>query len=212
MKIVRWLVLGSFAVAASATAADNAGDARLRDQLRQTTMQLRQLQDDNAAMKAKIDSGQCGATAAAPKADADDVAKLKKELQQAQAHVAALQKQVDAQEASIATWKKSYEDVTNTARAKTIEAQRLDQQAQQASAETQRTTATLQSCVSHNAELVKVADELVIRYKEKGVWSALRDKEPVLGVSHVEFEKIAQEYRGRIADATVSAAPTENAQ
>ncbi|MBN1906191.1 MAG: hypothetical protein JW927_13955 [Deltaproteobacteria bacterium] len=56
----------------------------------------------------------------------------------------------------------------------------------------------LESCIKKNARLCIIADELLKRYEDKGVISAIMSKEPVTQMERVELEKLVQEYRDEI--------------
>lgn len=192
-------------------AAQTAPDARLRDQLRQTTLQLRQLQDENSGLKAQVETLGKQALAvpvvAEPKVDDAELQALRAKLRQEQVRAADLQQKLEAVESNLTAWKQSYDQAVSLAKTRDADAKRLESQGEQTLVAHQQTVSALQACVADNASLVQIGNELIGRYRDKGVWSAVRDKEPLLGLTKLEFEKLAQDYRGRIADHTVSVPP-----
>lgn len=180
------------AAAQSATPED-----RLRDQLRQTTLQLRQLEDENTDLKAKLDtaSQQAAAAAQAPKASASE-ARLNRQLKDSAARTTALEQQLDAMQKSLDQWKQAYQQAATVARTRDGDARALD-------AKLHESQSQAQSCEDKNAKLVKVSDELLERYRNKGAWESLKHEEALTGLDRIELEKIAQDYHGRIVDATV---------
>lgn len=197
-------------------AAQTAPDARLRDQLRQTTLQLRQLQDENASLKAQVETLARQATpiapapvAATPKVDDAELQATRGKLRQEQARAADLQQRLEALETNIAAWKQSYDQAASLAKTRDADAKRLQSEGEQTLVAHQQTVSTLQACIADNASLVEIGNELIGRYREKGVWSAVRDQEPLLGLTKLKFEKLAQDYRGRIASHAVSAPVTD---
>lgn len=58
--------------------------------------------------------------------------------------------------------------------------------------------AGLQACVAANEQLHGIGLELLDRYQNKGLWSALRDQEPLLQVQRVKLENLMQGYRERL--------------
>ncbi len=81
----------------------------------------------------------------------------------------------------------------------------LDRELKQAAGEKQvlqvdlkRTTRELGSCSAHNAELALIAQELVKKYKDKGIGSALLEKEPLTQVRKVELEQLISQYQDEI--------------
>jgi hypothetical protein len=64
--------------------------------------------------------------------------------------------------------------------------------------ELKKSTKDLAHCASNNAELSIIADELVTKYRNKGVGAALLEKEPLIQVKKVELEQLTQKYREEI--------------
>lgn len=58
-------------------------------------------------------------------------------------------------------------------------------------------------CSSNNHDLIAINNELVDRYQNKGVWDAVKQSDPLLGISDVKLEVIAEDYRYRIEDLQV---------
>lgn len=54
-------------------------------------------------------------------------------------------------------------------------------------------------CLAHNAEMARVASEVLNAYGDKGVFSALLEKEPLTGIKKVEVEHLIQDYRRDIS-------------
>jgi chromosome segregation ATPase len=61
-----------------------------------------------------------------------------------------------------------------------------------------KTAQELGHCRTNNADLVAIAEELVDKYRNKGVGAALLAKEPLTQIRKVEFERISQQYRTEI--------------
>jgi chromosome segregation ATPase len=60
-------------------------------------------------------------------------------------------------------------------------------------------------CYGNNKQLLELNRELLERYQNKGVFAAMRQKEPFTGLSQVEVENLVQDYRYKIDDLTVNA-------
>jgi chromosome segregation ATPase len=196
-KTLSWLttsILLAGAPTGAAVAADEDSAARLREMLHRTQEALRQAQSDNAELaRAKndaeqklleaskqMDSAQNGAKAAqaslsakltaAEGARAEDARKLTdtaERLAAANTKLAAAAKELAATTAELATVKLSLEQ-SNTANA---------------------------SCENKNLTLYGYSEDLLKQYKNKGVWAALAQKDPVLGLKNVDIENVVQEYR-----------------
>jgi chromosome segregation ATPase len=65
-------------------------------------------------------------------------------------------------------------------------------------ADLKRTTRELGTCSSNNAELCLIAEELVKKYKDKGIGAVFLEKEPLTQVRKVELEQLTSQYREEI--------------
>ncbi|HUI66747.1 MAG TPA: hypothetical protein VL087_00875 [Nitrospirota bacterium] len=65
-------------------------------------------------------------------------------------------------------------------------------------ADLKRTTRDLSTCSSNNAELAQIAEELVKKYKDKGLGAVLLEKEPLTQVRKVELEQLTSQYQEEI--------------
>jgi chromosome segregation ATPase len=142
----------------------------------------------------------------------DDVNKLQAALQGEKKRAGALSGQVAAlteQAQKLDVRARTAEDTAARTRQDLQEAQRnnkdLDRDLKKTTGEKQtlqadlkRTTRELGTCVSNNAELALIADELVKRYKDKGIGAALLEKEPLTQVRKVELERLTSQYQEEI--------------
>lgn len=212
-KIFPALVLATLAATAGVTHAQpqpqgQSMEERLRAQLRVTTTQLQQVQNELAALKAGQPAGApAGAAGAAPAKS--DVEALKKELAQSQAQLAAerqarsqasagsqqLRQQAQATSekatAQIAQYRGAYDDLLKMARASESERQRLA-----AEAATHRTAIT--QCEAKNAQLYAVGQEILRAYETVDLGSVLASRQPFAAQSRVKFEQIAQQYGDKL--------------
>jgi len=157
---------------------------KLREQLRATVAQLRQIQDDQAALQAQK-------VAAEQERDA-----LKAQLAAAKAqlaHVPKITAPSPGLEAEIAKYKDAYAQATGSA-----------QQAQAGHDKMQADLAASQNllnvCETKNTALVKVGDEILDAYQNFDFGDALGANEPFIGLKRVELENLAQDYGDRLYD------------
>lgn len=54
------------------------------------------------------------------------------------------------------------------------------------------------SCEGKNLKLYQYSLALLDRYRDKGIWAALAQKDPVFGVNEVGVENVVQEYRDKL--------------
>jgi predicted nucleic acid-binding Zn-ribbon protein len=67
-------------------------------------------------------------------------------------------------------------------------------------AKLKKTDEQLDMCRTKNAELVSIGNDLVVKYKNKGVVSAIASKEPLTQIKKVELEKMTLEYADKIKE------------
>lgn len=185
-----------------AQAQSDSAEDRTRDALRQTTLQLRQAQDENADLRAKLQAqeqqlAQLMQNAAAAKApapmNAAELAKLRQSLEAQSADAAALRQQLDDAQKTLAQWQQGYQQAADLARSRDAEAKKYESLYHD-------TDTREQSCEQKNAELLNLGNELLDRYKNKGVWESLGDDEPFTRIHRVRLEKLAQDYHARLLD------------
>lgn len=209
-KIFPALLLASLAAMAGTTHAQQppggqSMEERLRAQLRATTTQLQQVQNELAALKAG--QQQPAMAQAAPAKPELDV--LKKELSQTQAQLAAerqareaasagsqqLRQQAQAASdkatAQVAQYRNAYDELLKMARTSEAERQRLATEAA-----THRTAIT--QCEAKNAQLYAVGQEILGAYETMDVGTVLASRQPFAAQSRVKYEQIAQQYGDRL--------------
>jgi chromosome segregation ATPase len=65
-------------------------------------------------------------------------------------------------------------------------------------AQLKKTTQKLSSCEESNANLCIIGEELVKAYKNKGITTAILEKEPLTQIKKVELEQLTQKYKENI--------------
>lgn len=182
---------GGLLFAATGAGAQSIED-KLRSQLRSTTQELRQLQDNQTQLQADKTAaeqqrdqalaqvkdlqtqlaaakGQSGAEAEARRALAEERASHTRDTQQ------------------LAKYKTSYEDLL--AVTKTRDAQRTQLQNDVKTRDTQ-----LQTCEAQNADLYRVGHEILQAYEHVGIGTFLSSRQPFAESARVKYDDIAQRY------------------
>jgi len=204
MRRTAWALALSLAAAGSASAQQaQSMEERLRAQLRITTSQLQQAQNELAALKAKG-----GGVSAAP-ADAGELAELKEELSRAKAQLAAeresrqkarddsvrLKEQAEAalEKASgqVAQYRNAYDELLKMARASEGERQRLATEAA-----SHRTA--IGQCEAKNAQLYAVGQEILRAYETIDLGTVMSARQPFAGKARVKLDEIAQQYGDKL--------------
>ena len=157
---------------------------KLRDQLRATTQQLRQLQDDQASLQAQK-------AAAEQERDA-----LKVQLAAAKAqigHGGQDRGQVQALAAQVAKFKEAASQATGAASQAQADHDKLA--AGVANAQT-----LLGACESKNDQLLIVGNEILKAYHKFDFGEAFGANEPFIGIERVKLENLAQDFGDRLYD------------
>jgi len=179
-------------------AADDDTVARAREMLRRTQEALHQAQADNAELaRAKseaenklqeaakqIDTVQSGSKAAQ--------SSLRAQLTSAQGAEARLRQQLGETTERLAAANAKQSDTAKQLSAGEAELGQVKQLLEQGK------TANA-SCEDKNMKLYSYAEAVLGRYKHKGVWAALSQKDPVFGFKEVDIENVVQEYQMKFA-------------
>lgn len=194
-----WLLLASLAAAPAHGQQAQGMEERLRAQLRATTTQLQQAQNELAQLKAGQAAAPAAAAAASPAAD---VEALKKELAQSRSQLAAERQrqgdsaaktQAEAQavaekaNAQVAQFRNAYDELLKLARASEADRQRLGAE------DTMQKTALAQ-CESKNLQLYSVGQEILRAYENVDIGEVMAARQPFAAKTRVRYDEIAQKY------------------
>jgi hypothetical protein len=191
------------AVPVSAQQDQAAVEARLRESLRNTMLQLRTAETEKAqaqaelqALKAETDKKIKDLTAAFEELGTrarDDQAAAAKQADELRGAVTTRDHQLGELAATLRKWQAEHARITAVARKK--ESERAGFQARALEAE--RLVAARER---QNLELFQLANEILDRYRNFGLGRALAAREPFTGISRARLESLVEEYRGRIQD------------
>jgi len=169
--------------------------ARLRAALRDATVRIRQLEDENATLQAKQAEFDRDRQANTQKASTAE-----KELQALRARAAsdqaAKQSEDDAQKANLAKWEAAYKEAAAAAQTRDADAKRMEA-ALVALREKNRLSE------EKNTKLYQLGQELLDLYQHKSMLDVLGD-EPVTKLKRVEYENVVQDYQDKLRDSHVT--------
>jgi chromosome segregation ATPase len=186
------------ALPATVHAADDPTMARAKEMLHRTQEALRQAQSDNADLaRAKADAEQKLQAAtqqiqAAQSGSKSAQAALNAKLTSVQGVQAELEHKLGNANAQLAATNAKLGDSSKQLAARESELAQVKQMLEQSK------TANA-SCEDKNLKLYSYAEAVLERYKNKGVWASLAQKEPVFGFKEVGVENVVQEYRLKFA-------------
>jgi len=178
-------------------------EERLRNQLRITTTQLQDAQNELATLKAgKATPAANAADGKKTAAASPDVESVKKELAEARSQLAAerrtREKSHDATQSALekanaqsVQYRNAYDELLKLARAAETERQRLAQ-------EDKTQGAAITQCEAKNGELYAVGQEILRAYETMDIGTLMTVRQPFAAQSRVKYEQIAQQYGDKL--------------
>ena len=200
------LVLGAASLRAQQP---SASEAKLRETLRTTMLELRAAQTDKAnlqATQATLEAANKTLTAeldalkkkfdALTARAADDQVAARKEIDDLNARVTDREGELTKHREALEKWRIAHQQVTGVARkkeeARAASAQRVIELERQVAAQRDK-----------NVALYKLADEILTRYKKFGLGEAIAAREPFTGLTRVKLENLAEEYKDKLLEQVI---------
>jgi hypothetical protein len=185
----------AFIVSIPAWAVETEAD-RLREALRGAIAQTRAMEDQRAALQAKLTETESVQKSLKEKLDATkaDLLKLSKDYRDA---VEQYKKSIEERDETLEKWRTAYDEAANVARAKDAERAKFEGMSN-------AFKASAKNCVVRNNELVKVGRELLARYEAANFADIALGSEPLLGARRVEIQNLLQDYKDKILDQKVT--------
>ena len=174
-------------------------EAKLRESLRATMLQLRTAETERAALQAAQAEME-----EKSKSLAEQVATMEKQLaadkEAAEKASTELKGKVDQRDReigelriSLEKWKVAHQKVTDIANAR---------EAQRAKVAMEVIVLNRKVADHHgkNAAMFKLGNEILARYEKFGLGDALTSREPFVGITRVKFQNLIQDYGDKLAD------------
>lgn len=200
-RLIALLSLAAFPAFAQQTDVD----ARLREALKNTTLQLRAAQTEAGEMrlaKELLEQDKAGLEKKVETLVKQGVA----DQEAAEQTRTELRSLVDRQDGKIVSldnalgkWKAAYEKAANLAREKEAERAKLAT----TGIELQR---RVDDAVRKNLEMHKIGSEILNRYESFGLGTALTAREPFTGVMRVKLQNLVQDYADALTDQRIEPA------
>lgn len=196
-KRILTVILASVALASCSgiARADTESD-KLRDALRAATLQTRQLEDQRAALQAKLADADREKAAAKVQIEATKAEVRQVEKQHREA-VDEFNKRLSERDETLEKWKSAYEEAATVARDKDAARAKFEGEAAAYKASTK-------GCVDKNTQLIKAGHELLRRYQGVTIGETIVAHEPVLGLRRVEVQNMIQDTQDKILDQKVT--------
>lgn len=190
-----YLVIALTVLTSTAVRADQESD-RLREALRNATAQARTLEDQRAALQAKLTAAEQERDRLRKQNEAFR-AQVKEAEQAYRQAVRDFNERLTERDESLEKWKSAYAEAATVARTKDAERAKFESEAAAFKASTK-------ACTAKNAQLVKVGEQIVRQYEEMSPFEKMLDHEPAFGLKRVEHQNAAQDFRDKILDQKVN--------
>jgi chromosome segregation ATPase len=191
-RLAALLVLGALPFAAHAAEDDKA--ARAREMVHRAQEALQQAQTENADLaRAKAEAEQ-KAVAAAKQLEADQ-ATARTAQQGLQAQLQAARKALADANKQLASTRDELQSANQVQRETAAQLAKREGELAQLQKSLDASVAANMGCEDKNLKLYAYANEVLERYRHKGVWASMAQKEPVLGFGDVAIQNVVQEYR-----------------
>ena len=190
------LVAGS-AVAAEAPNAPNPAEAKLRDSLRATMLQLRTAESERATLQAEKATLEENVKALTEKMEAltkDGESREKV----SQAAMDGLNKRLENQSGEIARLQESLEKWKDSQKKAAALAEATEAKRARAAAEVVVLNRKVADHQAKNAAMFKLGNEILDRYEKFGLGTALTAREPFVGLTRVKFENLIQDFGDKL--------------
>lgn len=199
------LALALLTASGGLASADQDTETRLREALRTATGQLRALEDERAALQARISVAEKerDALKAQVAATKDQLAAARKETAAEAGKVAELETRAGEQAGAL----DRMQGVLGQCRSANDKAislgKSLEEEGRRLSAELDGQRGRADACEAKNIALYRVGSEILDAYAGVGLGDVVATREPFLGLKRVELENLVQDYRDKLADAKV---------
>jgi chromosome segregation ATPase len=165
---------------------------RLREALRSATAQTRQLEDQRAALQAKVAGADREIAAMKAQVDAAKAEVRQVEKQQREA-IEEFNKRLAERDETLEKWKSAYEEAATVARTKDAERAKFE-------GEANTYKASLKGCQAKNSQMFKAGNELLHEYRAVTIGDTIVAREPVLGLRRVEIQNKLQDTNDKLLD------------
>jgi chromosome segregation ATPase len=196
MRHLRLSLAVALTVLTSTAARSDAESDRLREALRNATAQSRALEDQRAALQAKLTVAEQERERLKKQNDAFR-AQVKEAEQAYRQAVKDFNDRLTERDESLEKWKSAYGEAASVARTKDAERAKFESEA--AAFKT-----SSKACVAKNAQLVKVGNDIVRQYEEMNPMEKIWHHEPVFGLKRVDHQNAAQDFRDKVLDQKVT--------
>lgn len=193
------LLLTGLCAGARAANEVSPAEMKLRETLRNTMLQLRNLQGEKDTLQAQKDQAELEKKEVDAKLEKKTresdtaLADAKNELTDVRARLEAQKVETERLSVSLEKWKKSHEEVTDLAAKR--EAARAKLNSEKIILERK-----VADQLRKNQEMYKIGSEVLVRYENFGLGTAITAREPFVGTTKVKLQNLVQDYGDKLAE------------
>ncbi|HZC95944.1 MAG TPA: hypothetical protein VE267_07450 [Bradyrhizobium sp.] len=195
MRHLRFSLVVALALVTSTAARADTETDRLREALRTATAQSRSLEDQRAALQAKLTAAEQERDRLRKQSEAYK-AQVKEAEQAYRQAVKDFNDRLAERDETLEKWKGAYGEAASVARTKDAERAKFESEAS-------ALKASGKACVAKNTQLVKTANEIATQYEAMNPLEKILDHDPVFGLKRVEHQNATQDFRDKILDQKV---------
>ncbi len=201
------LILAGLLFATPALAQNATMETRLRDQLRQTVVQLRDLQNNQAALEAAKAAAEkerdalktkLASVQKSPSKTGADSSASAQQLADLRARNNGLQERIDAERAQLTKANEEMQKANALIAQLQGEKAQLQQAAATDAAPLADAKAAVEACLVKNQKLVAISNEMLTAYENIGIGKVIRAREPFIQSKRVAIENAAQGFGDEI--------------
>lgn len=196
MRHSRLSLVFALTVLTATAARSDAESDRLREALRNATIQSRGLEDQRTALQAKLTAVEQERERLKKQNEAFR-AQVKEAEQAYRQAVKDFNDRLAERDESLEKWKSAYGEAATVARTKDAERSKFESEAT-------ALKANYKACVAKNGQLVKTGNDIVRQYEEMNPLEKMMDHEPAFGLKRVEHQNAAQDFRDKILEQKVT--------
>lgn len=177
----------------------SAAENKLRESLRNTMLQLRTSENDKAIAQAAQTEAEEKSKALAAQIEAltkriaEDKAAADKASTDLRGKLDDRDKEIGDLRESLDKWKSEHKRITDIANTKEAQRAKLEEQ-------TNLLNRRVTDQQARNANMFKIANDILSRYEKFGLGDALSAREPFTGITRVKLQGLFEEYRDKLAD------------
>jgi chromosome segregation ATPase len=186
-------------------------EAKLRESLKNTMLQLRNEQTERATLQAAQLASEARIKELTAKVElltknaAREQEESKRSINELTTRATSLDAQLTRLTETLDKWKAGYAKAVEVARAKEAERVKLAD-------ENSVLKAKIRDHKTNNLALFKLGNEILTRYEKFGVGEALAAREPFTGVTRARLETYVQDSRDKLEDSRIKPEPAQNAK